>query len=114
VNKAVDAAIGMMQNDEIPSWTNFRNIAIVWSVAGVMRPPTLRITAASPGARPNMSNGSTRGSTQPMIIVLSDGMILSSAEKRLLAKASLRWVKVLMTFIGNCLFWLRVTWLSCQ
>jgi hypothetical protein len=82
-------------------------------VAGVMRPPTLRITAASPGARPKMSNGSTRGSTQPMIIVFSDGMIFSSAEKRLLAKASLRWVKVSMTFIWELFFLLRVRWLWC-
>ena len=43
----------------------------------------------------------SNGSTQPMIIVFSDGLIFSSAEKRLLAKASLRWVKVSMTFIGN-------------
>ena len=57
-----------------------------------------------------MSNGSTRGSTQPMIIVFRDGIIFSSAEKRLLAKVSLRWVKVSMTFIGNCFFWLRVRW----
>ena len=48
-----------------------------------------------------------------MIIVFSDGLIFSSAEKRLLAKASLRWVKVSMTFIGNSFFWLRVRWLWC-
>ena len=44
--------------------------------------------------------GSTRGSTQPMIIVFIDGMIFRSAEKRLLAKASLRWVRVSITVIG--------------
>jgi hypothetical protein len=46
-----------------------------------MRPPTLRITTTSPGARPNTP-------TQPIIIVFSDGMIFGSAEKRLLAKVS--------------------------
>jgi dienelactone hydrolase len=75
------------------------NIAMVWSVAGAIRPPTLRIIAASPGARPNISTGSTRGSTQPMIMVFIDGMIFRSAEKRLLAKASLRWVRVSITLI---------------
>jgi hypothetical protein len=40
-----------------------------------------------------MSAGSTRGSTQPIIIVFIDGMIFSFAEKRLSAKTSLRWVK---------------------
>jgi hypothetical protein len=83
-----------------------RSIAIVWSVAGVIRPPTLRITAASPGARPNISTGSTRGSTQPMIMVFIDGMIFRSAEKRLLANASLRWVKVSITLI-----WMMVSML---
>ena len=65
----------------------------------MIRPPTLRITAASPGARPNISTGSTRGSTQPMIMVFIEGMIFRSAEKRLLANASLRWVKVSITLI---------------
>jgi hypothetical protein len=37
---------------------------------------------------------------QPMIIVFIDGMIFRSAEKRLLAKASLRWVRVSITVIG--------------
>jgi hypothetical protein len=35
-----------------------------------------------------------------MIIVFIDGMIFRSAEKRLLAKASLRWVRVSITVIG--------------
>src|SRR5580704_13980732 len=76
-----------------------RSIAIVWSVAGVIRPPTLRITAALPGARPNISTGSTRGSTQLMIMVFIDGIIFRPAEKRLLANASLRWVRVSITLI---------------
>ena len=112
VDEAVDATIGVMQDDEVPSGpispplvlATMRSIAIVWSVAGVMRPPTLRITAASPGVRPNISTGSTRGSTQPIIIVFSDGMIFRSAEKRLLAKASLRWVRASMTLMGFVAF----------
>src|SRR6516225_5752576 len=35
------------------------------SVAGVIRPPMLRITTASPSSRPRTSPGSTRESTQP-------------------------------------------------
>ncbi len=66
------------------------------------RPPTLRMTATSPGTRPKMSAGSTRGSTQPIIIVFIDGMIFRSAEKRLSAKASLRWVRVSITVTKLC------------
>jgi ABC-type cobalamin/Fe3+-siderophores transport system ATPase subunit len=62
-----DAAVVVMQDDEVPpspispplALATMRSIAIVWSVAGVIRPPTLRITAASPGRRPNISTGST-------------------------------------------------------
>jgi hypothetical protein len=56
----------------------------------------------------------SNGSTQPMIIVFSDGMIFSSAEKRLLAKASLALGQGFNHIRRKLLFLVRVRWLWCD
>jgi hypothetical protein len=88
----------VLQNDEIPADPHLLPAARVTigsstSVsikAALSRPPMLRMIAASPGCRPGMSKGSTRGSKQPTMMVLVDGMIFRAAEKPAMANAALR------------------------
>src|SRR5450755_4094353 len=83
------------------AWPTLPSITIVRSVAGVIRPPTLRITAASPLPRPRTWAGSTRGSTHAMTIMFPDGLIFRSAVKALAAKAALRSVRSCVSVTGS-------------
>ena len=67
------------------------------STSGVTRPPTLRMTAASPVSRPSTCAGSTRGSTQPSTSVRSRGSIGSPGANRVRANSSLRSARVSTT-----------------
>src|SRR6478735_6369185 len=77
------------------------SIAIVRSVAGVIRPPTFLMMAASPLRSPGTWAGSTRGSTQPTTIMLPDGLMVRSALNSLAANSALRWIRSCGTVIDS-------------
>lgn len=106
VSEAGDAAVVVMQDDEVPSRCE---ITAGFGDDAQHRhclergqgdsAADVALYGGLTGREAEYIDGSTRGSTQPMIVVFIDGMIFRSAEKRLLANASLRWVKVSITLI---------------
>jgi hypothetical protein len=99
----------MVQNDETPARSDVlprglgdsRKTIMVSTKAGLMRPPMLRMIAASPGSSPRISKGSALGSRHPIIVVFVEGMIFKLVAKSARANLSFHSVIVAMKSIPS-------------